>query len=260
MFPSMRSCFIECLRKATAGFLLLALLSCATTSEKDRELAKYRLRIGTAYLEAGDYPDALRELLLAEKLDPKNEMVQNNLGLAYFFRERYDLAAQHLHRAIELNPSFTEARNNYARVLIEQARHDEALKELKVVLDDLTYPDPAKAWVNVGLAHFNKGDFARAKEAFATAIQINRNHCLGQTFYGRSLLELGDLETAAQALDNAVVICRPSKFDEPHYYSGLAYYKLGKTSAAIARMEEVMKLYPQGRFAKKAESMLKLMK
>lgn len=253
-------CFTECLRKATAGFLLLALLSCATTSEKDRELASYRLRIGTSYLEAGDYPAALRELLLAEKLDPKNEKIQNNLGLAYFFRERYDLAAQHLRRATELNPSYTEARNNYARVLIEQARYDEALKELKIVLDDLTYHDPAKAWVNVGLAHFNRSEFARAKDAFATAIQINRNHCLGQTFYGRSLLELGDLETAARALDNAVVICRASNFDEPYYFSGLTYYKLGKTSSAIARMEEVMKLYPQSQYAKKAESMLKLMK
>lgn len=260
MVPTPRMSFLERLWKAMAGLMVLALVSCATTSTKDRELAKYRLRIGTAYLETGDYPAALRELLLAEKLDPKNEMIQNNLGLTYFFRERYDLAAEHLKRAVELKPTFTEARNNYARVLIEQAKYEEALKELKTVLDDLTYSDPAKAWVNVGLAYFNKGDFAQAKNALATAIQIDRNHCLGQTLYGRSLLELGELTAAARALDNAVVVCRPSKFDEPHYYSGLTYYKLGKTSAAIARLEEVIKLYPQGQYAKKAESMLKLMK
>ena len=60
--------------------------------------------------------------------------------------------------------------------------------------------------------------------------------------------------------DNAVVICKPVKFDEPHYFSGLTYYKLGKTTSAIARMEEVVQLYPQGHYAKRAESMLKLMK
>lgn len=251
---------IDRVRQAALLLLILGLVSSCATNTKEREQALLRLRIGTSYLEAGDHPAALRELLLAERLDPDNELIQNNLGLAYFFRERYDQAAHHLYRAISLKPSYTEARNNYARVLIEQTRYDQALQQLKRVLDDLTYPDPAKAWVNVGLAFFHKNEFKNAKEAFSSAVEINRNHCLGQTFYGRSLLELGELEAAAKALDNAVVVCRPSMFDEPHYFSGLTYYKLGKTSSAIARLEEVTKLYPQSRYAKKAESMLKLMK
>ena len=247
------------LRTMLLAFVILGFCACMTTS-KDREEAELRLQIGSRHLEKGDYPSALRELLLAEKADPKNVKVHNNLGLVYFFRDKFDLASSHLRRALELDPKFTEARNNLGRVLIEQTRYDQAIKELKIVVDDLTYADPAKAWVNMGLAHFHKGDFTRARDSFATAVQINRNHCLGQTFYGRSLLELGDLNTAAQTLDNAVVICRPLKFDEPHYFSGLAYYKLGRTSSAIARLEEVTKLYPQSRFAQKAESMLKLMK
>jgi Tfp pilus assembly protein PilF len=236
-----------------------ALASCAT-SGKDREEADLRLRLGTGYLQDGNYPQALRELLEAEKLDPRNAMVQNNLGLAYFFRERYEIAADHLKNAISLEPKYSEARNNYARVLIELTRYDQAIRELKIVLDDLTYADPAKAWVNMGLAHFQKGDFSTARERFATAIQNDRNHCLAHTYYGRSLLELGELQTAAAALDNAVVVCRPVRYDEPHYFSGLTYYKLGRASSAIARMEEVVKLYPEGRYAKKAESMLKLMR
>lgn len=241
---------------AVGGLLFVGCMSGA----KNREEAELRLRLGTSYLQQGDSPSALRELLVAEKLDPRNAMIQNNLGLVYFFKDRFDLSAEHLKRAIEIDPKFSEARNNYGRVLIELNRHDQAIREIKTVLNDLTYGDPAKAWVNLGIAYFQKGDFANAKESFAKAIEINRNNCLAQTFYGRSLMELGELNRAAPALDNAVVICKPAKFDEPHYFSGLAYYKLGRTSSAIARMEEVMKLYPQGRYAQKAESMLKLMK
>ncbi len=247
-------------RRATPALLLSLALSACSTTRKEVEEAELHMRIGTSFLSQGNYPNALRELLIAEKLDPKNALVQNNLGLAYFLRERLDLSARHLRRAVELAPDFTEARNNYARVLIELTRYDQAIAELKTVLNDLTYGDPAKAWVNLGMAYFRKGDYGMAKEKFSQAVQINRDHCLGQTLYGRSLLELKQFEAAAHALDNAVVICRPAQFDEPYYFSGLTYYRLGRTSSAVARMEEVLKLYPNGLYAKRAESMLKLMK
>lgn len=235
------------------------LTSCGHSKKRNEE-AQLRLRLGTSLLSQGRYPSALRELLTAEKLNPKNEVVQNNLGLAYFMREQYELAAQHLKKAIDLRPSYSEARNNYARTLIELTRYDQAIQEASLVTADLTYEDPVKAWVNLGLAHFRKGDFAAAKEKLAEAIRLNRNHCLGQTLYGRTLLELTQYQSAARALDNAIVICKPTKFDEPHYYSGLSYYKLGKTSTAIARMEEVIQLYPSGQYAGKAQSLLKLMR
>ena len=232
---------------------------CAT-SQKNRDEAGLRLRLGTSFLTQGNYPSAIRELQQAKTLDPENVIVLNNLGLAYYLREHYDLALQELAHAIHLQPKYSEARNNYGRVLIDVARYDDAIHELQIVVNDLTYEDPAKAWVNLGLAYFRKGDFIKARDQFAEAIKANRDYCLGQSYYGRALLELGQLKSAAQVLDNAVLICRTSQFDEPHYFSGLTYYKLGKTSSAIARMEEVIKLFPQGRYAKRAESLLTVMK
>ena len=264
MYFNLRTTSFRHFSRLCAGFvvctaLALSLIACVS-AKKERNEAELHLRIGTAYLAKGNFPYALAELQTAEKLDPENPMVQNNLGLVYFFDEHYAESEQHLARAMKLKPDFTEARNNHARVLIELTRYDAAIAELKTVLADLTYPEPAKAWVNLGLAYFRKGDFAAARDKFAQAVQLDRDHCLAQTYYGRSLLELGHLGDAAQALDNAVLICKTMKFDEPHYFSGLTYYKLGKTTSAIARMEEVVQLFPQGRYAKRAESMLKLMK
>jgi Tfp pilus assembly protein PilF len=222
-------------------------------------MAQLRLRIGTAMLTQGNYPNALRELLEAEKLDPNDSVIQNNIGLAYFLRDKYELAERHLAKAVQLDPKYSEARNNYGRVLIELQRYENAIHQLELVVSDLTYGEPAKAWVNLGMARFRKGDFKRAKRDLAQALKVQRDHCLGQTMYGRSMLELKEYEAAARTLDNAVLICRPLKFDEPHYFSGLSYYKIGRKESAVARLEEVLNLYPDSNYAKKAESLLKQM-
>jgi Tfp pilus assembly protein PilF len=250
-------------RPYTAGALALLVAASVTacgTTQKNREEAELRLRLGTSLLEKQNYPSALRELMNAEKLDPKNEIVQNNLGLAYYLRGRSDLAEQHLLEALRLKPDYSDAHNNYAVILIDTARYAEALAHLQKVTSDLTYQNPARAWVNMGRAYFLKGDYRAAKEKFLEAIKLDRDNCQAHTFYGRSLLELADYPGAARSLDNAVMICKPAKFDEAHYFSGLSYYKLGRTSDAVARMEEVIKINPEGAYARKAESLLKLMK
>lgn len=244
---------------ATAVAFFFALSACGTSS-KNREEAEIRLRLGTSILEKGSYPSALRELLHAERLDPSNEIIQNNLGLAYYLREKPDLAEKHFQRALKLKPDYSDAHNNYAVVLLETARYPEAIDHLEAVIKDLTYTNAERAWVNLGRAYYLKGDFKTAKAKFAEAIRIDRDNCSAHTFYGRTLLDLNDFMNAARSLDNAVLICKPGKFDEAHYFSGLSYYKLGRTSDAIARMEEVIKMNPQGPYARKAESLIKLMK
>ena len=233
-----------------------ALVSLACTSSHHKEEALLHLEMGSAFLQSGRYPEALRELLLAEKADPTNPIVQNNLGLVYFIREKNELANKHLKRAVELKGEYTEARNNWARVLIELGQYDKAISELKTVLKDLTYADTGKALTNLGLAHFRRGKYQEAKKHLSQALKVNRENCLAYTLFGRSQLELGEVQSAASSLDSAVVLCQPAEFDEPHYFAGLAYNKLGQREKAIARLEEVVRLYPSGKYNRKAQDML----
>lgn len=236
--------------------LSLFLLLAACTSSARKEEAQLHLQMGTSSLQQGRYPDALRELLLAEKADSKNSVVQNNLGLVYFIREKTDLAEQHLTRAVELDGKYSEARNNLARVLIEQNKYDQAIREIHIVLKDLTYTDSEKALTNLSLAYFRRGEYSEAKKYSSQALKLNRENCFAYTLYGRSQYELQDFKSAASSLDSAVVLCKPSAFDEPHYFAGLAYQKLGNLEKAIARLEEVSRLYPSGKYQQKAQSML----
>lgn len=238
-----------------AAASVLSAVGCVT-SQKNREEAELRMQLGSGHLAKRNYPAAIRELQLATELDPNNAQAHNNLGLAYFFRDRYELAERALRRALEISPKFNEARDNLARVLIEQGRPDEAIRDLRIVLSDLTYPSADRAWANMGLAYFRRGDFAQARMKFAEAIRMNRENCFAHTLYGRAQLEMGEFRAATESLDNAIQICKDAEFDEPHYFSGLGYLKLGDTGRGLARLEEAIKLFPRGKYAQRAKSML----
>lgn len=238
----------------------LLLSACGSFENQDTKEADLHLRIGVSHLNQGNYPQALKELLAAEKLDPENPVVQNNLGLAYFVRERFDLAEKHISKAIALKEDYTEARNNLATVYIEQGQLDKALVQAQKTVNDLTYSTPEKAQNTLGIIYFKKSNFKTAKVQFQKALQYQPDNCTAASYYGRTLYELKDLKKSAEALDQASRLCQRSQFDEPHYYSALAYYKLGDVEKSESRLEELLKLYPQGKYLDKAKDMLENLK
>lgn len=238
----------------------LSFTGCVTDSLVQKEKSSLHLQIGVGHLNKQNYPAALRELLIAQDLDPANPIVQNNLGLTYFFRERYDLAERHLLKAVSLSSNYTEARNNYARLLIEIKKYKLAEEQLDLVLNDLTYPGFVKAYNNYGLSKFNQKQYADAKIYFKKAFDFEKDNCLAYNYYGRSALELGETQLSVQFLDKAINFCDRALTDEPNFYSALAYYRLGQKSKALARFEELIKLYPDGIYKDKAVRMSELIK
>lgn len=214
------------------------------------------MQIGTGSLQSGQYPQALSELLTAEQLDGHNPEIENNLALAYYFRERADLAEIHLRKSLELKPDYTDARNNLSRVLADRGQFKEAFEQARYASEDLTYPDPAKPQINMGIAAFKMGNYSEARARFLKALQYQHDNCLANSYYGRSLYELKDFRHAAEALDRAVSFCQRELYDEPHYYSALTYFQLGQKAKAETRFQELIKLYPNGQYRDKAKEML----
>jgi tetratricopeptide (TPR) repeat protein len=238
----------------------LSLIGCASTATKNKEKAELYLRMGATQIETADYPQALRNILAAEELDPTSPVIQNNLGLVYFFRERYDLAEKHLIKATVMDPKYSEARNNLSRVYLEEGKYDLAEKEVQIVLNDLTFTNPEKAYINLGLVKFNRKQYTAARAAFGKALKLVPDDCIASTYIGRTFFESEDYPQAAESLDKAIGFCQKSLFDEPHYYSALAYYRLGDKSKAAARFEELIKYYPSGTYREKAKGMLSLIR
>lgn len=236
----------------------LTTISCASFDSEKKEQAELHLKLGTSFYQNGNLPYALRELLKAEELDSKNPIIQNNLGLIYFTREKFELAIDHLKQAVAMDPLFTDARNNLARVYIEQKKYTEAEKELSIVLNDLTYGNAEKGYINLGLSYFNQNKFELAKSTFLKALEYNKENCISLSYYGRCFFEGKNYGVAASTLDRAIEQCSKIDFDEPHYYSAVAYYRMGQKDKSIARFKELTKMYPQGKYKEKAQAMLDL--
>lgn len=222
----------------------------------DYKRAELLLRLGTSQIESGDYPAAMKTLLEAEKNDPTNPTIQNNLGLVYFFRDRLDLAEKHLRDAVSLKSDYSDAKNNLGRILTEAGKAKEAIPFLNDVLKDLTYDRPAKTTLNMGIAHFRMGNFKQAEGFFVKTLQYGPDNCLAKSYLGRTYFESKDYKRASEALDSAVGFCKGQQFDEPHYYSALAYYQLGEKGKAEARLLEVSKMYVRGKYQEQARNLL----
>lgn len=238
----------------------LSLTACEVFSTRDSAAADLHLQLGTSQLQDGHYPEALASLKEAERLDPENPVTQNNLGLTYFFRERFDLAEEKIRKALELKPDYSDARNNLSRVLIERGQFLEAAAQAEKVVADLTYTSPDRANVNLGMAYFKLNRFNEAREALLRAIELQRDNCLAHSFFGRTFFEQKEWKRASEALDRAVGYCMRNQYDEPHYYSALAYYQLGLTKKSEARFVELIKIYPDGKYVQKSKEMLELIR
>lgn len=228
------------------------------SQKKNQEKAELHMSIGNAHFEKRNYPYALQELLRAEELDPRNPLIQNNLGLVYFMRQRYDLSEKHLLKALALEPKFSDARNNLGRVYIDMKRYVDSEKMLRMALADLTYAGADRAWFNLGLLQFNQKKWLDAKASFENSLSVVRDSCLTNTYLGRTLFEMKDYPSAALSLDRAVGFCQSQMYDEPHYYSALAWFRSGDTDKAKARFQEIIQLYPEGVYREKARAMIPL--
>lgn len=233
-----------------------ALTSC-TTSDKDEGKAGLYLQIGNDLMAQNNYPEALSNLLLAQKHAPDNPVILNSLGMLYLARDKYKTAEEYVKKAVIAEPKYTDARTNLGRVYIAQGKYKKAIIETKKALKDLTYTQPEKAQTNLGLAYLRINKFKEAKTQLSTAIKLNKEYCPAYNYYGQTLMKLKDFESASGIFDRAIRVCQNSP-EEAHYLSGLSYYQSGKSNMAITRFKEVAKLYPTSEYAEKSRSLLKV--
>ncbi|MEQ1878368.1 MAG: tetratricopeptide repeat protein [Bdellovibrionia bacterium] len=237
-----------------AGVVLGLVMTSCGTANKDEEKAELHLRIGTAYLNQGNYPLALKELLEAYKLNSSNPIVNNNLALAYFVRGKYEDAEKYLLRATSLDSKYTDAYNHLGRVHIEMGKTDEAITELNKVVADLTYPQPERALANLGLAHFKTKNYPLAEKRLKEALKANNTFCPAHNYYGQTLYYMKEYKRAAQAVDAAVQVCRD--LDETYYIGALSYFRIGQKEKGQARMREIIELFPKSKYVPKARAHL----
>jgi tetratricopeptide (TPR) repeat protein len=99
---------------------LLALLACALplascTGYGKPNQPSTELAFGVDMARRGLWSEALFRFHAAEKADPQNPRVQNNLGVAYEAQGDFEKALSYYKRALQIAPENREMRANYTR-------------------------------------------------------------------------------------------------------------------------------------------------
>ena len=184
-----------------SGLLLVSLmLSCTTKNveEDQRALAEASRNLGEAYLREGKIRYALRELKKAEQLYPDDYILQDDLGLAYFYLENQDRAIFHFKKALALKDDYSPARNNLGNAYAANKEWKKAIEQYKIASEDLVYATPHFPLSNLGLVYYELQDYELAERYFYKALKIKPG-------FDRALYGLGKTYVAMNRLPDAIL-------------------------------------------------------
>ena len=181
------------------------------------------------------YPKAKEAALKALEID--NTLAEAFASLAIiksdFDWEDWEGAEREFKRAIELNPGYATAHHWYAFFLMYIARHDEAIKEIKLAQQ----LDPLSPRINANVGHmlFYARRYDEAIKALKNAIEMFPDHTIGYTYLGYVYLQKSMYEEALE------------QFQKGNSQGGLGitYAKMGKRDEAQQVLDDLIKLSMQ---------------
>jgi tetratricopeptide (TPR) repeat protein len=95
--------------------VLLPLAACSGNAARQPDSSAAQISFGVNMAQRGLWQEALFRFREAERLDPQNPRVHNNLGVAYEAAGDYESALKQYKRALEIAPENRQAKANYAR-------------------------------------------------------------------------------------------------------------------------------------------------
>ncbi|AJE04902.1 tetratricopeptide repeat protein [Geobacter pickeringii] len=240
------------------SLLLFLLLPACALNGAAKKQASYHYQMGLSYLGENDATRALAEFTEAERMSPDDPVVLNSLGLAYYYKKRFDLAEQKYLKAIELKPDYSEARNNLGVNYLEMQRWDAAVTQFTVVLADLLFVEQDNTRINLGLAYLGKEDYQQAYNTLRQAVSANPRNINARIGLGRVYFGMGKTELAVEELRKAVELNRNSQ--NAHYYLALACLKAKDYVAAAEAFREAIRIAPDSEKGRLSREYLDSMK
>ncbi len=175
-------------------------VGCATNSENTEKKVEALRDLGEVHYRQRNLRIALEKLQEAEKLDPDNAGIQNELGVVYKGLEVYDLSIKHFKRALELDQDFSEAQNNLGTIYFLLKEWDLAIEYFRKAASNLKYKTPYFAYENMGQAYYNKGEYEQALESFKKSIVSAPDYPAPRLKLAEILIELDRHDEAAEEL------------------------------------------------------------
>jgi type IV pilus assembly protein PilF len=153
----------------------------------DRQaIAEANLNLGIAYMQEGQYQQALDKLNRARIAQPDYSPTYNTLGVLYQRLGEHEEAEKYYRHAIKLAPSDSTALNNYGQFLCQQGRYEEAEKAFLESAGNPLYPTPEISITNAGICALKHGHADMAEQYFTQALARNSR-------FAPALLQMAEL-------------------------------------------------------------------
>ena len=213
--------------------------------------------IGNGALLEGDPIGALQSLNQAETQDHQLPELHHSKALAYYARKDLASAVQSAKKAIEIKPNYSDANNTLGKLLLDLGKDQEAMAPLTLAANDPTYRESYKAWTNLGILKFNRGEYVQSEFYFSRAILDSPlQACIAYYYRGQIKTKELKLNDAIQDYTQATKkLC--ARFGDARLALGTALQKNRQYDDARKTFLEIQKLYPNTKLAEQALDYLK---
>ncbi|MDI6743323.1 MAG: tetratricopeptide repeat protein [Smithella sp.] len=212
---------------------------------------------GISFLELGNYNNAIRELLEAEKYHSRNPKIQYYLGMAYHGKGMESEAIEKFKKAISLDKKYSEAHNYLGKLYMDNERWDEAIDQFEKALENYLYDTPSYALYNMGWAYYSKKDYNRALVQYREVIRSDpQTRLMPQIMKNIGLLyyDQNNLVEAAHHFEKSVEM--DSSLFDAYFLLGQTYLKMNESGKARSAFQKVLDLAPESTFGRRARNYL----
>ncbi|KPK44275.1 MAG: hypothetical protein AMJ65_03515 [Phycisphaerae bacterium SG8_4] len=197
--------------------------------------------LGNIDAREGRLDDAERLIRKAIALDPMKASFINSLGNILKARGVLDEAARLYEQAARLRSDLPVVQYNLAEVHLKARRYDDALEACFKALD--ADPNFAGAYDMIGRVLNNKGELAKAVDAFRRAAVIRPEFWEAYDHMGHVFRAQGKLAEARDAFEHAIAIDKNAA--SPHHNLATVLMLQGDIQGGIKSFERASELRPR---------------
>lgn len=186
--------------------------------------------LGSIYLRKQNFPLAQMYFEYATEGFPCAEYYQN-LGLAHYGQNQYNLAMSYFSKAIDYEPNDADFIRNIAELARKANQNDYAINFYQKYLK--LNPKDTSSWNNLGLLFKQCHDLNKEKECYITSLKIKENY--------EALHNLGVLRRMERNIPESIKCFKQALKLKPD--SAITLFSLGMSYLTLKQFEEGYKLY-----------------